>query len=243
MNTEQKHDLNQRVILITGASQGLGKAVALACARAGATVVLVAKNVKRLEAVYDLIEAEGCPQPAALPIDLLSATDHDIDQGLMQVRDQLGRLDGVIHCASHFVNLSPLENQTMQDWLDILRVNLVAAHALNRLALPLLLESPDASVLFTGETHGHTPTAYWGAYGVSKAALEALMKTSADEWEQHPNVRVNLLIPGPIDSPSRSKTHPAEPKNNLPSLSDIAQQHVYWMSAASKGRSGEITLI
>lgn len=238
MNTSQT--LTGRVILVTGASQGLGKAVSLACARAGATVVLVAKNVKRLEAIYDLIEAESLPQPAALPVDLLAASDHDLEQGIMQIRDQLGRLDGVIHCASHFVNLSPLATQTMQDWLDVIRVNLVAAHALNRIALPLLQAAPDASVVLTGETHGHLPKAYWGAYAVSKAGLEALTKIAADEWEQYPNLRINTLIPGPIDSPFRAKTHPGESKDKLPKLEEVALQYVYWIGEASKGRSGEI---
>lgn len=233
-------ELAGRVILVTGATQGLGRAVAIACAQAGATVVLLAKNVKRLNAVYDEIEALGRAQPAALPVDLLQAGDHELEQGLMQLRQQLGRLDGIIHCASHFVNLGPLQIQTMQEWLDVMRVNVVAAHALNRIALPLLTASEDASVVFTGETHGHEPKAYWGAYAVSKAALEALCRIAADEWEMHERLRVNLLIPGPVDSPLRAKTHPAEVKGDLPSLAEVAANYVYWVGPASRGRSGDI---
>lgn len=234
------NELAGRVILVTGATQGLGRAVALHCARAGATVVLLAKNVKRLTAVYDEIEAAGLPQPAALPIDLLAASDHELEQGLLQLRDQLGRLDGIIHCASHFINLSPLQLQTMQDWLDVLRVNLVSAQALNRLALPLLTAAEDGAIVFTSETHGHLPKAYWGAYAVSKAALESLCRVAADEWEMHAPLRINTLIPGPIDSPLRSKTHPAELKSALTAVDDVASQYVYWVGPASRGRSGQI---
>lgn len=238
--TAANNELAGRVILVTGATQGLGKAVALQCARAGATVVLLAKNVKRLGAVYDAIEAAGGPQPAALPLDMLAASDHELEQGLMQIRDQLGRLDGIIHCASHFINLSPLQLQTMQDWLDVLRVNLVSAQALNRLALPLLTAAEDAAIVFTSETHGHLPKAYWGAYSVSKAALESLCRLAADEWEMYPQLRINTLIPGPIDSPLRSKTHPAESKTALPSLDEVASHYLYWVGPASRARSGQI---
>ena len=238
--TATDNELAGRVILVTGATQGLGKVVALQCARAGATVVLLAKNVKRLGAVYDEIEAAGYPQPAALPVDLLAASDHELEQGLMQLRDQLGRLDGIIHCASHFINLSPLQLQTMQDWLDVLRVNVVSAQALNRLALPLLTASEDAAIVMTGETHGHVPKAYWGAYAVSKAALESLCRIAADEWEMYPQLRINTLIPGPIDSPLRSKTHPAEVKTALPTLEEVASNYLYWVGPASRGRSGQI---
>lgn len=236
----QADELAGRVILVTGATQGLGREVALQCAQAGATVVLVAKNVKRLNAVYDEIEAAGYPQPAAMPVDLLAASDHELEQGLMQVRDQLGRLDGIIHCASHFTNLAPLQLQSMQDWLDVLRVNLVSAQAINRLAMPMLTEAEDAAVIFTGESHGHLPKAYWGAYAVSKSALETLCKLAADEWEMYPNLRINTLIPGPIDSPLRLRTHPAEAKDALPALADVASNYIYWIGAASRGRSGQI---
>lgn len=238
--TASADELAGRVILVTGATQGLGKAVALACAAAGATVVLLAKNVKRLNAVYDEIEANGWPQPAALPIDLTAASDHELEQAVMLLRNQLGRLDGVIHCASHFTNLAPLQYQSMQDWLDVLRVNLVAVHAINRIALPLLVDAEDAAVVLTSETHGHAPKAFWGAYAVSKAGVETLCRVAADEWEMHPHLRINTLIPGPIDSPLRSKTHPAEVKATLPALASVASNYVYWVGPASRGRTGQI---
>lgn len=236
----QHNELAGRVIMVTGATQGLGREVALQCAQAGATVVLVAKSTKRLNAVYDEIEAAGYPQPAAMPVDLLAASEHDLEQGLMQVRDQLGRLDGIVHCASHFTNLGPLQMQTMQDWLDVLRVNLVAVQAMNRLALPLLLEAEDAAIVLTGESHGHVPKAYWGAYAVSKGALETLCQLAADEWEMYPGLRINTLIPGPVDTPLRTKTHPAEVKSTLPALADVASNYLYWIGPSSRGRSGQV---
>lgn len=236
--------LANKIIMVTGASQGLGEQVAKAYAAAGATVVLVARHQKRLEKVYDAIVAAGHPEPFAICFDLLTAEDKEFDQFAATIAEATqGRLDGIVHCASYFNALSPLDFQTVADWVKLYRINTVAPMVLTRALFPLLKESPDASVIFVGETHGETPRAYWGGFGASKAALNYLCKVAADEWERFPNLRANVLVPGAINSPQRIKSHPGEANSERKSYEDVVPTFVWWASEESKGRSGEIVYL
>ena len=118
-----------------------------------------------------------------------------------------------------------------------------APMGLTRALLPLLKQSPDASVIFVGESHGETPKAYWGGFGASKAALNYLCKVAADEWERFENLRANVLVPGPINSPQRIKSHPGESKSERKNYEDVLPQFVWWASEENRGRSGEIVYL
>ncbi|RMC91679.1 SDR family oxidoreductase [Aquitalea palustris] len=238
--TFAKDCLAGRVILVTGATQGVGREAALTFAAHGASVVLLARSVKGLEKVYDEIVAAGGKEPAAIPLDLLTATDEQLSNAAFQIKRELGQLDGIVHCASHFYALSPLSNQGIDEWMNQYRINTVAPFALTRACLPLLKESADASVLFMGESHSLHPAAYWGGFGASKAGLNYLTKVAADEWEVYPNLRVNQLIPGPVNSPQRNRTHPGEAKSERADLATLMPYLLHWMSESSKGQSGEI---
>ncbi|MFC2707411.1 MAG: SDR family oxidoreductase, partial [Neisseria sp.] len=198
--------LADKTILVTGASQGLGEQVAKAYAAAGATVILVARHQKRLEKVYDAIVAAGSPEPFAICFDLMSAEEKEFKQFAETIDEATGgKLDGVVHCASYFYALSPLDFQTVSEWVNQYRINTVAPMGLTRALFPLLKQSEDASVIFVGESHGEKPQAYWGGFGASKAALNYLCKVAADEWERFDNLRANVLVPGAINSPQRIK--------------------------------------
>lgn len=227
-----------RVILVTGAGQGLGRAVALACAAHGATVALLGRTPKKLESTADAIEAAGGPEPLLAPFDLAKANAPEFEQLAHLLRREAKRLDGIAHCASHFVPLGPLANQTLEQWLLLLRVNLAAPHALTRACFPLLNEAPDASVVFVGETHGLKPAAFWGGFGVSKAALPALAATWADELEAAGKPRMNVIVPGPIATPQRRTSHPGEDPARLPRAESVAPAFLYLLGPASHGRSG-----
>lgn len=236
--------LADKTILVTGASQGLGEQVAKAYAAAGATVILVARHQKRLEKVYDAIVAAGSPEPFAICFDLMSAEEKEFKQFAETIDEATGgKLDGVVHCASYFYALSPLDFQTVSEWVNQYRINTVAPMGLTRALFPLLKQSEDASVIFVGESHGEKPQAYWGGFGASKAALNYLCKVAADEWERFDNLRANVLVPGAINSPQRIKSHPGESKGERKNYEDVLPQFIWWASRESRGRTGEIVYL
>jgi NAD(P)-dependent dehydrogenase (short-subunit alcohol dehydrogenase family) len=232
--------LKDRVVLVTGASSGLGRAASLAFARHGATVALLARDERKLEAVYDEIVAAAAPEPAMFPFDLEAADDAGFERLAGAIGHHLGRLDGILHSAHAFTALTPLALQTLAQWQTLLRVNLIAPFALTRACLPLLQAAPDASVVFTGETHGHRPSAYWGGYAVAKAGLEALTRIWAEELEQGARVRVNTLVPGPAATPFRARTHPGQSAETLPQPAALMPCYLYLMGPDSRDVRGQV---
>ena len=232
--------LRDRVILVTGSGQGVGSALALACAAHGAHVVLHGKRQKKLEALFDRIVASGAPQPSILPLDLVRATDADFAAMAHALAAQFGRLDGIAHCAVHLDQLRPLDDETIERWTTMLRVNVIAAAAINRACLPLLARAPDASVVLTVESHALAPSAFWGSFALSKQALLGLTVIQAQEWALHSALRVNALLPGPIASPQRNRTHPAEDARALRTPEAVTAGYLYLLSAHSAGISGRL---
>ncbi len=232
--------LADRVILVTGASSGLGRAASLTYARHGATVALLARDADKLEAVYDEIVAAGGPEPAMFPYDLSAADDRSLETLAGTLAFHLKRLDGVLHSAHQFYSLTPLELQTLDQWQALMRINLIAPFALTRTCLPLLKQAPDASVVFTGETHGHQPSAYWGGYAVAKSGLETLTRIWADELSQDAHLRINTLIPGQVATTLRARTHPGLAPESLPSVDALMPWYLYLMGKDSRAVSGQI---
>ena len=233
-------DLSRRAILVTGATGGLGRALALACAARGAIVVLHGRVVRRLEALYDEIVAAGHPQPTILPLDFATASRSDLDTVVGALRSQLGRLDGLVHTAAFLGSLGPLEHQSADAWQTAFNVNVTSAMALTRATLPLLAAAPDACVVFTLDARGIDPRAFWGGYAASKAALAALAATLADEWESRANLRINAVVPGPIRSPLRARTHPGELKDALPPPDALVPLYLHLLGGQPKAESGVI---
>lgn len=232
--------LKDRVILITGAGQGLGRAISLACATHGATVILSGRQVTKLEKVYDEIIAAGGPEPVIFSTDLGTAQDKDYEALASSIGWQLKRLDGIVHSASLFYNLSPLSIQSSEQWLDLFRVNALSPFALTRACEPLLKRSADASVVLVGESHGDKPAAFWGGFAVSKAALHTYLKIQAEEWEGLGNLRINMVIPGPMHSPQRSRTHPGEEKESLAKPEDLVPYFLYLLGPDGQASRGQI---
>jgi NAD(P)-dependent dehydrogenase (short-subunit alcohol dehydrogenase family) len=232
--------LQDHVIIVTGAGQGLGRMAAKLYAAHGATVILLGRKVAKLEAVYDDIIAAGDPQPAIFPLDLEKATDAEFDSMALGIKKQYGRLDGILHSASTVPVLTPLANQKLDLWMTSLRVNLAAPFALTKACLPLLKHAVDGSVIFTSETHGHNPAAYWGSFAIAKAGLETLTKIWTEECEIFPNLRINTFIPGPVATPQRSATHPGEVRSSMPTAESLAPYYLYLMGHDSRRIRGQI---
>ena len=232
--------LQQRVILITGAGQGIGRSAALSFAAHGATVILLGRKLAKLEAVYDDIMQAGGPQPAIFPLDLAETGAAEFAAMADGIHQQLGRLDGILHNATAFEALTPMELHSMEQFERMLRVNVSAPFALTKACLPLLLQAPDASVLFTSTSAVAGHHVYWGAHGVSKAALEHLVRTWAPELEKTPQLRLNAVVPGALQSPQRKATHPGEIHDALPAIDSVMATYLYLMGPDSRGVSGQV---
>jgi NAD(P)-dependent dehydrogenase (short-subunit alcohol dehydrogenase family) len=231
-------ELQGRVIAVTGASDGIGQAVALAAAAHGAQLVLVGRTVKKLEAVHARITALKQCEASIAPLDLEKALARDYDQLLDALMARYGRLDGLVHVAGILGSLAPLEQYDIPTWCRVLHVNLTAAFTLTQVLMPALRASSDASIVFTGSAEGREPRAYWGAYAVSKSAIEALARVLADEVEHHGNVRVNVLNPGPARTRLRRQAFPAEDLSTLRTPDQVVQPYLWLLGRASRGMNG-----
>jgi NAD(P)-dependent dehydrogenase (short-subunit alcohol dehydrogenase family) len=229
--------LDGRVVLITGAAGGVGRPLSLACAQAGATCILHGRVVRKLEALYDEIVAANLPEPVILPLDLARAEAADFASVASALEAQFGRLDALVHTAAMLGSLSPLEHQSFDVWLSLLRVNVAAPMGLTRVVMPLLARAADASVVFTLDSRGEEPRAYWGGYAVTKAAIAALARELADEWEHRDNLRVNAVVPGPIRTPLRLQTHPGEDHRALPDAARLVPLYRHLIAGQPKAAS------
>ena len=232
--------LSGRVALVTGAGQGLGKVAALAFAQHGASVILHGRNVPRLEATYDEIVAAGYPEPAILPLDYFKTTQVELDAYAQSIHSTFGRLDVIFHGASHFVSCMPLALHDLDMWLKYSRVNIAAPAALTKACLPLLKRAADGSVIFLTETHAVEPKAFWGAFSVTKGALNNLIAIWADEMEGQSKVRFNLCLPGPVASPMRSKSHPGEISSQHRQASALARYFLFLAGSDSSAISAAL---
>lgn len=231
--------LAERVILITGAGDGIGKAAALACAAHGATVILLGRTIPKLEAVYDAIDQAGHPQPAIYPMNLEGAKPKDYLDLATTIEKEFGRLDGLLHNAAILGSMSPMAHQNIELWFKVMQVNLNAPFLLTRACLGLLMKSEDASVIFTSDKVGRTGRAYWGAYGVSKFGIEGMSQILAQEMETNTSVRVNSIDPGAVRTRMRSVAYPGENTQANPLPESIMPAYLYLLGADSRGVTGQ----
>jgi NAD(P)-dependent dehydrogenase (short-subunit alcohol dehydrogenase family) len=231
--------LKDRVILVTGAGDGIGRAVSVALGAHGASVVLLGKTVKKLEATYDALMAAGAPKPAIFPMDLMGAKYKDYEDLVGAMDKEYGKLDGLLHNAGILGERAPIEHHEVHVWQQVLQVNLTAPFMLSKACLELLYKSSDASVLFTSSGVGRKARAYWGAYAVSKAGIEALSMTLADETEFRKTLRVNSINPGPVKTEMRRQAFPAEDREKLATPESILGTYLYLLGPDSKGITGQ----
>ena len=156
-----------------------------------------------------------------LPLDFAGATPDELDAAAAAIDTQLGKLDAIVHCAAVLPRLAPLEHHSADDWTSALRVNLSTPALLTRALMPVLSRAPSATVIFTLDSRGHAPAAYWGSYAAAKAGLEGLVRVLADEWANRPQWRVYGVIPGPIESPLRKRAFPGDAPGALPSIAAL----------------------
>jgi NAD(P)-dependent dehydrogenase (short-subunit alcohol dehydrogenase family) len=232
-------ELQGRVIAVTGASSGLGRAVAIDCARHGGKVILIGRSERKLQTVQNEIEVErpGCSTVAVLDLERALASDYD--RLADAVLERYGRLDGLLHNAAVLGVLSPIEHYDVPTWCRVLHVNLTAAFALTQVLLPALKRAPDGSVLFTSSGVGRRGKAYWGAYAVSKFGIEGLAQVLAAELSDITSVRVNAINPGRARTEMRRQAYPAEDAETLPLPQSLTGPYLALLGPASRGVSGQ----
>jgi NAD(P)-dependent dehydrogenase (short-subunit alcohol dehydrogenase family) len=231
--------LADRIILITGAADGIGRALARACASYGATVIMLDRNVRGLEQAYDEIVAAKHPEPALYPLDLLGATPADYATLAQTVEREFGRLHGLVHNAALLGALIPLTHFEDELWFQVMQTNLNAPYLLTRACLDLMTRSgEDASIVFTSDAVGRHGKAYWGAYGVAKAGLENLMQILADELETNTPVRANSVDPGAVHTVMREIAYPAEDRSRRKAADEVLKPFLYLLSMESSDVSG-----
>lgn len=231
--------LRDRIILITGASDGIGKALALHTAGLGAQVILHGRSKAKLERVYDKIDAiDGAPRPSIAVLDLASADAEGYISLARSLDDEFGRLDGLVHNAGILGERYSIEQYDAALWQRVMHVNVTSAFALTQVLLPLLQKSADASVVFTSSGVGRTGKAFWGAYAVSKFATEGLSQVLADEHRQT-NMRVNCINPGATRTNMRLAAYPAEDRDKLKRPGEILAAYVYLLGPDSHGVTGK----
>ena len=231
--------LKDRVILVTGAGDGIGRAAALGFAKLGAHVGLLGRTLSKLEAVYDEIVAGGCPHPDIAVMNLANAQGPDYVQLAESIAAEYGRLDGLLHNASILGQLTPIEHYDVALWTEVMHVNLTAPFVLTQVLLPLLKKSVDASIVFTSSGVGRVGRAYWGGYAVSKFGIEGLCQVLADETSEAGKIRVNCINPGRTRTAMRRSAYPAEDATSLPAPEDILAPYFYLMGPDSRGITGQ----
>ena len=232
-------ELRGRVIAITGVTGGLGRALALQAAQQGAEVVLIARNVRRLRALHAELEQVAPGATLMAPLDLEKAIAGDYDQLAAAIADRYGRLDGLVHCAGMLGTMTPVEHYEVPMWCRVMHVNVTAAFALTQVLLPLLRSSPDASVIFTSSGVGRQGRAYWGAYAVSKFAIEGFVQVLAAELDGNSKVRVNAVNPGRARTNMRRQAFPSEDLASLPLPESLTTPFLMLLGPRGKGITGK----
>ena len=231
--------LKDRIILVTGAGDGIGKAAALAFAQAGATMILAGRTVAKLEHIYDQIVAADCVQPVIYPIDLEGAVSEDYEQLAVALDQQFGRLDGLLLNAGVLGQRTPLSNYRHDVWNKVMHINITAQFQMAQALMPVLEKSNDASVVFTSSSVGRQGRAFWGAYAISKFAVEGMVQTWAAELDGLGSVRINAINPGATSTNMRAQAYPAENPENLKTAEQIMPAYLYLLGPDSDKVNGQ----
>ncbi len=235
--------LKNKTVLITGAGDGLGKALSIRAAELGATVILLGRTVAKLEAVYDEIEHAGGPTAAIYPLDLSGASVEDYQQLAETIRAEFGHLDALVHCAATLGPMTPLARFPASEWQKTLQTNLTGPVFLTQACFSLLIDAPSSALIFTVDNKS---SAFWGAYGVAKAAVVASMKIFADELDSTRNddgqriVSVNAIEPGPMRTQLRRIAYPGEDSQAVTPVSNYINKYIYLIDFVKNQFNGEV---
>ena len=231
--------LNNKVILVTGAGDGIGRSAAISYASQGATVILLGKTKAKLVKVYDEIEKHSYPTPSISLMNLLIADAKDYQELIDNLLAEFSQLDGLLLNAAILGDRSPIEQYDIKKWIETIHINLTSQFILAKTLLPALKKSVNASVVFTSSGVGKTGKAFWGAYSVSKFGVEGLCQILAEEFDNDNSIRFNCINPGAVRTKMRKEAYPLENPENLASPDEVMEKYLWLMSEGSKNISGK----
>ena len=234
----QEGELEGKVILVTGANRGFGLAITMDLAKAGATVIMLGRDLGSLEYAYDAVVDAGYKEPILYPLDLEGATPENYQELQDNILDQFKKLDGLIHNAAILGTQMPIDQYDIKLWYSTLQINLSAPFMLTQFLIPALMKSNDARILFLSSTVGRKARAYWGAYSVSKFGIEGFAKTLSEELEKT-QITVNTINPGKIRTEMRRTAYPAEDASTVPKPEEKSPVIVYLLSNKGSKINGE----
>lgn len=228
-----------QIILITGASSGIGRTLAFYAAKYGATVILLGKTLKKLESIYDEITSAGFPEPAIHPLNLARAEPKDAFALAQSIESMFGRLDGLVHNAGVSGRICGIEHLAPEKWQEVIQINLNVPYLLTHALLPLIQQSKDPSILFTAAEESQTGKAYWSAYSASKFGIVGLAQSLHQELEDNTEIRVNCINPGKVRTALRISSYPGIDPSSLTAPEDIILNYIYLLSPAAKPIRGK----
>ena len=231
-------ELKDKVILVTGANRGFGLAITMDLSKAGATVIMLGRDLGSLEYAYDAVVDAGYKEPILYPLDLEGATPENYQELQDNVLEKFDKLDGLIHNAAILGVQMPIEQYDIKLWYSTLQINLSAPFMLTQFLIPALVKSEDARILFLSSSVGREARAYWGAYSVSKFGIEGFAKTLSEELEKT-NISVNTVNPGKLRTEMRRTAYPAEDSSTVPMPEEKSAAIVYLLSNLSPKMNGE----
>ena len=231
-------ELKDKVILVTGANRGFGLAITMDLSKAGATVIMLGRDLGSLEYAYDAVLNAGYKEPILYPLDLEGATPENYQELQDNVLEKFDKLDGLIHNAAILGVQMPIEQYDIKLWYSTLQINLSAPFMLTQFLIPALVKSEDARILFLSSSVGREARAYWGAYSVSKFGIEGFAKTLSEEFEKT-NITVNTVNPGKLRTEMRRTAYPAEDSSTVPMPEEKSAAIVYLLSNLSPKMNGE----
>ncbi len=229
--------LHNRIILVTGASDGIGQEAAITYARHGASVILLGRSDEKLRAVAEEINQAGAIPARRFTLDLLTCTPQECQQLAQKISVHYPRLDGVLHNAGLLGDVVPMAEQKPEVWQQVMQVNVNGTFILTQALLPLLLQSDSGSLVFTSSSVGREGRANWGAYAVSKFATEGMMQVLADEYKNR-HLRVNCINPGGTRTKMRASAFPTEDALKLKTPADIMPLYLWLMGDDSRRKTG-----
>jgi NAD(P)-dependent dehydrogenase (short-subunit alcohol dehydrogenase family) len=235
-------DFKDKTILVTGAANGIGRALSIELAKLGTQVLMLDKKLRHLEKLYDSIVESGGTAPVILPVDLNELDASSATVIAQGIADDIGKLDGLVHNAAELGSPSPMDQYDMTHWQEVMQVNQHAPYLLTRAVLPLLKQVNQSQVMFTTADVARTPQAYWGAYAIAYAGVEAQMTLWSEEQEQISNIKFNSIDPGAVRTSFRRRSHPGESQEQLPTPQEIINAYLLVLSGHHEFNGAKLKL-